>query len=471
MQSAASRPHNGPMHNRPTIENPEQVLPGPLAFLRDEWSDAPRAPPLIDARRARVSHPVAGERMAVAYLSNVYPKISHSFIRTEIAALERRGIEVERMTIRRTSDLAPDDRAEAQRTSAILERPLALAFAVAGRVCTRPRAALGALALAWRGRQAGCGGIAGCVRALAYFAEGALVARHCERRGIGHVHAHFGTNPATVARLAARMGALTYSFTAHGPDEFDAPRALDLAGKIAEAAFVVGVSSFGRSQLMRWSHPDHWPRIHVVHCTPDPAFLHRGETPGKVAERDTVRFLCVARLSAQKGLPLLLEAIARVAARRPVLLDIVGDGEDRTIIEAQIERLHLGEVVKLRGWASPETIREALGGVRALVLPSFAEGLPVVLMEAMAMRVPAIATAIAGIPELVDASVGWLVPAGSITALEEAMDAALDAWPEELAAMGERARLRVGERHDPTRSGALLSGLLKPLAGRRTEQR
>ncbi|MFD2135182.1 glycosyltransferase [Novosphingobium resinovorum] len=121
------------------------------------------------------------------------------------------------------------------------------------------------------------------------------------------------------------------------------------------------------------------------------------------------------------------------------------------------------EVVTLHGWASPQTIRGALRRARALVLPSFAEGLPVVLMEAMALRRPVIATAIAGIPELVDGDVGWLVPSGSVDAIEGALDAALDAWPEELEAMGERARARVLDRHDPERCAGRMVDLLVPL--------
>lgn len=436
------------------IDITEQPGQRPLGLLRERRPEGSGLVGRGGGRRRQAG-------LAVAYLSNVYPKISHSFIKTEIAALERQGFEVHRLTIRRAEDAAPDDRGEAERTQVVLADPVALASAVAACLWTRPAASLRALALAWR--TAGSGNR---IRACAYFAEATLIARTLERARIGHVHAHFGTNPAMVARLVSRLGRITYSFTAHGPDEFDGPVALDLPGKIAEAAFVVGVSSFGRGQLMRWSHPEHWNRIHVVHCTPDPRFLagHAREAAGG---GETVRFLCVARLSAQKGLPLLLEAVARVAATRPVLLEIMGGGEDRAIIEAQIERLGLGDIVTLHGWAAPAAIREGLAASRALVLPSFAEGLPVVLMEAMALRVPVIATAIAGVPELVDAQVGWLVPSGSVQALAEALDAALDAWPEELAAMGEHARKRVMERHDPERSAARMADLLRPLARQR----
>lgn len=431
----------------------------PLAFRHESgtgWSGIVR-----QARPVR-------SRGAIAYLSNVYPKISHSFIQTEIAALERQGFEVHRFTVRRAGETPADpaERAEAGRTTALLEDRGALASATLACLARQPLAALRALQLAWR-----TGGRGNRIRALAYFAEAALLARRLEAAGVSHLHAHFGTNPAMVARLVARLAPVTYSFTAHGPDEFDAPRALDLPGKIAEAAFVVGVSSFGRGQLMRWSHPDHWSRIHVVHCAPDPAFFAGLSQGGAMVEDEReggpdgedTRFVCVARLSAQKGLPLLLEAVARVAVRRSIRLDLIGGGEDEAIIAAQIARLGMREVVTLHGWASPQTIRGALRGARALVLPSFAEGLPVVLMEAMALRRPVIATAIAGIPELVDGDVGWLVPSGSVDAIEGALDAALDAWPEELEAMGERARARVLDRHDPERCTGRMVDLLAPL--------
>ncbi|MFT4056642.1 MAG: glycosyltransferase [Novosphingobium sp.] len=405
-------------------------------------------------------------RGAIAYLSNVYPKISHSFIQTEIAALERQGFEVHRFTVRRAGEMLASSgadaagRKEAARTTVLLENCGELASATLLCLARRPLAALRALGLAWR-----TGGSGNRIRALAYFAEAALLACRMEAAGISHLHAHFGTNPAMVARLVARLAPVTYSFTVHGPDEFDAPCSLDLPGKIAEAAFVVGVSSFGRGQLMRWSHPEHWPRIHVVHCAPDPAFF-AGLAEDDTVPGDDTRFVCVARLSAQKGLPLLLEAVARVAARRPIRLDLIGGGEDEAIIVAQIARLGLGNVVTLHGWASPDAIRDALRSARALVLPSFAEGLPVVLMEAMALRRPVIATAIAGIPELVDGQVGWLVPSGSVDAIAQALDGALDAWPEELAEMGACARARVLERHDPEQCAGRMVELLEPLVRR-----
>lgn len=281
-----------------------------------------------------------------------------------------------------------------------------------------------------------------------------MLADAMRRNGLRHVHAHFGTNPASVARLAARMAGVSYSFTVHGPDEFDAPAELELGGKIADAAFTVGVSSFGRSQLMRWSDHKHWARIAVVPCSVAPRFLATEPRP-----IDTRRLVCVARLNAQKGLPLLIEAIGKLYDLPPFRIDIIGDGDQRAAIEARIAELGIGDCVRLLGWCAPGRVLDEVATARAFVLPSFAEGLPVGIMEAMALGRPVIATAVAGIPELVDAQTGWLIPAGSIEALADALRAALDTPTATLAAMGAAGQARVRERHHPDANAALLAGL------------
>lgn len=397
----------------------------------------------------------------VAYLTNVYPKISHSFILTEIKALERAGFSVERFTIRRTSDAVADrqERAEQRRTTALFDgnRPHLL-LAIVRRFIRRPIRTVRAFGKAVGGACRQGLSLVNLARSLAYLGEAASLAEHLERLGVHHVHVHFGTNPATVARLAAHMAPLTFSFTVHGPDEFDAPLALDLGGKIAEAAFVVGVSHFGRGQLMRWSDPSVWNRIHVVRCAIAPQFLTAapsGEPPR--------RLVCVARLSAQKGLPLLIEAAAQLACEPHFTLHIIGDGEQRSAIEAQIMRLGLGDRIRLLGWRSPQDVLREVAGARAFVLPSFAEGLPVVLMEALALGRPVIATAIAGIPELVNSSNGWLVPSGSVEALADAMRDALDAPASRLENMGAAGRARVLEMHHPDVNAQVLARLFAPL--------
>jgi len=391
----------------------------------------------------------------IAYLTSQYPAVSHSFVRREIAGVERAGGEVVRFSVRRpTADLPdPADRAEAELTRVILAAGAAAILAATARTAlTHPRGFLAALKLA-----------AGAVRRypargwrhLAYLAEACWLVRNLD--GATHLHAHFGTNPAAVARLANRLVGLPYSFTAHGPDEFDAPREYDLAGKVADAAAAVAISSFGRSQLMRWSAPEHWDRVAVVRCGVDALFTADPPRPAY----DAPQLACVARLSAQKGLPLLIDAAA-VLARGGIdfRLVLVGDGEMRSGIEQRIAEAGLGDRVTITGYVSAADVRRHLAASRAMVLPSFAEGLPVVIMEALALRVPVIASAIAGTPELVDGTCGWLVPAGDAGALAGAMRDALAAAPDRLAAMGEEGRARVLQMHDADTNGTAMARLL-----------
>lgn len=391
----------------------------------------------------------------IAYFTNCYPKISHTFIRNEINALERLGFDIVRVTIRPSAEGLVDARdvAEVDRTVVLLDGGGArLALAVATRIVRHPGLTLTTLARTlWRRP-------AGLLRSMAYFAEACALAALAQTQRVRHVHVHFGTNPAAIALIARRLGGPTFSMTVHGPDEFDAPAALDLRGKIAGAAFVAAVSSFGRSQLMRWSAPGDWPNIHVVRCGVAPDF-HVSPAVEDVGLRSAT-LVCVARLSGQKGLPLLLEAAERLAQTERFSLRIIGDGELRLTIEAAILARGLRRHVRLVGWMGTEDVRRELLDARALVLPSFAEGLPVVLMEALALGRPVVATAIAGIPELVDARNGWLVPAGSATALTEALRAALHADADTLRAMGKVGLRRVRRDHDVDRNGAQLAALL-----------
>lgn len=386
--------------------------------------------------------------MRIAYLVNQYPKVSHSFIRREILALEGLGVEVDRYSIRAVpvAELADrHDIAEHARTTALLAAgPKGLLLAVAKTLLTAfPGfvAAMGrAVALGRRSRR-------GMLRHCVYVAEACLLKERLGRDEVEHLHAHFGTNSTAVAMLCHLLGGPEYSFTCHGPEEFDDPVGLSLAEKISRCRFVVAVSDFGRSQLLRHCPWEQWERIKVVHCTVDDAFVEVPAHPIPLAPR----LVCVGRLCAQKGQLLLLEAV-KVLAERGIACELVlaGDGEMRGEVEALIDQYGLRRQVTISGWISGEQVRQQLLASRAMVLPSFAEGLPVVIMEALALGRPVVSTFVAGIPELVvDGDNGWLVPAGSLTELVAALTKVLAATPEELQRMGKAGVARVAARHNP----------------------
>jgi len=390
----------------------------------------------------------------LAYLCNLYPAVSHSFVRDEIEAVERAGDEVHRFSVRRPrADLKdPADRREAARTEVVLAHgvPRLLLSALALLVL-RPVRTFDSIAAAER---LSGPGLRQKVRHLAYWLEAAWLMRRLDRLGVEHLHAHFGTNPAALALIVHAWGGPPFSFTVHGPDEFDAPVTLSLRAKIEAASFVAAISSYGRSQLMRWSSPECWRKIGVVRCGLSRDFLDASPEP---VVAGSTEFVCVARLSAQKGLSLLIAACEALRANgERFSLTIIGDGEMRGALEAEIAQRELGDIVRLAGIQTAEEIREHLKRVRAFVLPSFAEGLPVVIMEALALARPVITTAIAGIPELVDQSCGWLIPAGSEDALVEAMTAALHASADDLSAKGAAGRDRVLKLHDAGENARLL---------------
>lgn len=394
--------------------------------------------------------------MKVAYLVNQYPKVSHSFIRREILALERQGVEVMRFSVRGWAAELVDreDVREREGTCYILRKSAAgLLPAVVQEVLRSPRRFFPALRLAlMMARKA--------ERTwpyhVVYLAEACWVVRRLSDQRADHLHAHFGTNSAEVAMLVHVLCGISYSFTVHGADEVDMARYLGLGEKIRRSAFVVAVSSFGRSQLLRWIEHGDWNKVKVVHCGLDRSFFDAAP----VASPATQRLVCVGRLCAEKAQLLLIEAAATVA-REGVEFELVlaGDGEMRPQIEAAIARHNLGHKVRVTGWITGEQVRHEIQAAKALVLPSFMEGLPVVIMEAMALRRPVLATYVAGIPELVvPGETGWLFPAGSVMDLVEAMKACLAMSTDALDAMGSRARERVLLRHDIDREAERLAG-------------
>jgi colanic acid/amylovoran biosynthesis glycosyltransferase len=397
--------------------------------------------------------------MRIAYFINQYPKVSHSFIRREILALERQGFEIQRMALRGwdAQVVDPDDMQEKLRTRYVLQHGLlALLPAVVLTLLRVPGRFLSALALAlrmgWRAERP-------LAYHLIYLAEACRVLTWLRESGARHVHAHFGTNSTEVVMLARALGGVPYSFTVHGPDEFDKPEYLGIGEKIRRSAFVVAISSFGRSQLYRWVDRSHWPKVNVVHCGLEPGF----HAVDPVRQPSAPRLVCVGRLGRDKGQPLLLEAADRLV-RKGIAFELVlaGDGEMRADAEALIERCGLEKNVRITGWITAAQVREEILAARALVVPSFTEGLPVVIMEAMALRRPVLAPYLGGIPELVrPGENGWLFPAGSIEDLTAALEDCLSKPPGDLQNMGEAGFLRFVERHSIDTETAKLARLFR----------
>jgi len=397
--------------------------------------------------------------MRIAYFINQYPKVSHSFIRREILALERQGIEVQRIALRGWDGELQDndDIAERSKTRYVLEDGVkGLLKPLLEVLRAQPRRFFSALWLALgMGRRAD----RSWPYHLIYLAEACRVVQWLQAFGAEHVHAHFGTNSTEVVMLANALGGPHYSFTVHGPEEFDKPQFLHIGEKVRRAAFVAAVSSYGRSQLYRWVAHAHWDKVKVVHCGLEAAF-HAGPP---VPVPAVPRLVCVGRLCEQKGQLLLLEAAQKLAAQGTTFeLVLAGDGEMRAELETLIARHGLQGQVRITGWISSGQVREELLAARALVLPSFAEGLPVVIMEAMALRRPVLTTYVAGLPELVrPGENGWLFPAGAVQELAAAMADCFGQPDEVLQRMGDAAHQRVLERHDIDTEAAKLASYFR----------
>jgi colanic acid/amylovoran biosynthesis glycosyltransferase len=399
------------------------------------------------------------DAMRVAYLINQYPTVSHSFIRREVLALERAGVEVTRISLRGWDvDLADEeDDLERSRTRYVLrEGALPLVLGCLRILIERPLLFVKAFWLALKMAQRSDRRL---LIHLIYLAEACRILPWLNSAKVQHLHAHFGTNSADVAMLIHALGGPVWSFTVHGPEEFDKPGSINLPEKIRGCSFVVAISSYGRSQLYRLVNHSLWPKVRVIHCGLEPDYF---QEPADTSS-PSARLVCVGRLCEQKGQFLLLEAAQRLASKKVNFeLVLAGDGEMRADISKFIADHKLENHVRITGWISSRQVRDEIKAARAMVLPSFAEGLPVVIMEAMALRRPVISTFVAGIPELVRSGEhGWLIPAGDVDELTDAMLNCLDTPAERLMVMGEAAHARVVERHNIDIEASRLAELFK----------
>lgn len=355
---------------------------------------------------------------AVAYLVSRYPAVSHTFILREVHGLRALGLRVEVASVnapdRIPSRMTDDECAEAAATYGLKQHGVAGGLAALGwAAATRPAALLRTLrdALAYgRGLKR--------LYALAYAVEAAMVTRWMQRRGLHHLHVHFGNEAAAVGTLTKTLSGVGLSLTIHGPDEFDDVPGQRLRHKVESADRVVCISQFARSQLMRLTGPAQWAKLHLCRLGVD---LARFAPVAQARSDGPVRLLSVGRLTPAKGQLLLLQACAGLAREGTRFdLTLVGDGPDRDRLESAVRQHQLAHCVRFTGALNHAEVRAELARADAFVLPSLAEGIPVVLMEAMASGLPCITSPVNGIPELIEhGRSGLLAAPGDVQALAE----------------------------------------------------
>lgn len=395
---------------------------------------------------------------SLAYLVSRYPTISMIFVLREVLQLRELGFRIDTASINppdRTPDrLTPEEAAEAARTYCVKSH------GVLGAAVAHLRTILGNPIGYFRGVGLvfALGGLdlKGLFLNLMYFTEALMVGQWMRRNRQRHLHCHLGQQAATVGLFVRRVFGFGYSVTVHGPDEFYDARGQYLADKIAAADFIVCISSFARSQLMLLSPQIHWNKLIVSRLGVDPQLF---SPAARNAAPETFEILCVGRLTPAKGQHLLIDATERLAQqKRRVRLRLAGSGPDESSLREHAARIGFPERVIFEGAVNQDRIRSLYAAADIFCLPSFAEGVPVVLMEAMAMGIPCVTTQITGIPELIRNGIdGLLVAPSGLDALVEALATLMDdpALRERLAASG---RARILEHYDLRRNVAELAG-------------
>ncbi|MCL2639384.1 MAG: glycosyltransferase family 4 protein [Phycisphaerales bacterium] len=376
--------------------------------------------------------------MHIAYLISQYPAVSHTFVQREILAMRGLGWTITTISIRRAQSgdlLTPTDRSEADGTHVIVPPNLFHFIAAFFAALQHPVSLWQTLTTAWRLRRPG---LRGAAWAIFYLGEAMMVHRIASRKGVTHYHAHFANVACDVAMLAALLDSTptqnrkTFSFTMHGPTEFADAALHRLQEKSRAAKFIICISDFARSQLMALLPCGLWNKLHVVRCGVDP-MQFTTPPPSPPLERDSqakiTHIFTIARLSPVKAHPILFRAVDELLLRgHEVRLVLAGDGPCRRELEHLADTMGLRQRIRFAGNVGQDRIPQLLSEADLFVLPSFAEGLPVVLMEAMAAGCPVVATRIAGIPELIeDGRSGLLVPPGRADLLADAMERLISA--------------------------------------------
>jgi glycosyltransferase involved in cell wall biosynthesis len=404
----------------------------------------------------------------LAYVMTHYPRVALTFIAGEIDEVEQRGGNVFPIVMNAPSpaDVATDEARQRQKKSLYLKAsPGRIAAAVLTSFMRHP---IKMAALVVKAIRSAKSDLRLMARRLVHLAYAALTAQHCNKHGIRHLHAQFGLAPATIAWFSAsilsfpRGAACTWSFTIHGFQDFvdEADARLDL--KARSASFVICISDFTRSQLCRVAEPNLWKQFHVVRCGIDlAAFPTREFRP----MRAVPRIVILGRLSPEKGHGILLEAARQLACEGIIVeIEIIGDGPFAETIRQQELALGLQGRVTYDGELLPDEVARRLADADLFCMASFSEGLPISIMEAMAVGVPVVTTWIGGIPELaVNEVTALTVPPGNSDALAAAIKR-LVSDPALCEVLVTNARMKVEQMHSRHQNGAQLFSLLSSTA-------
>ncbi|RKZ78318.1 MAG: colanic acid biosynthesis glycosyltransferase WcaL [Candidatus Parabeggiatoa sp. nov. 1] len=400
------------------------------------------------------------KKIQIAYLISRYPAISHTFILREIRILRDLGFDISVASInapdRKPEQLTATEREEAANTFYV--KPAGLAKAIKAHLQTLLTQPLGYVRGLFFALRLGKFDLKKMLYGFFYFVEAVMIGQWMRHQQKSHLHVHIPMAAATVALIAHHIFPMTFSLTVHGPDEFYDTPGNYLTQKISDAAFICCISHFARSQLMMLSPPSVWNKLEISRLGVDPAKF----TPRPFRQQpDPFEILCVGRLVPAKGQLILLEAVAHLIAQgRQLRLRLVGDGPDRQSLENEVRQRGLTAQVIFAGAVNQEQILDFYTSADVFALASFAEGIPVVLMEAMVMTIPCVSTQITGIPELIGIQQGILVAPSDAEALAQAITLLMDK-PELRRQLGEAGRRQVLQNYELQRNTERLADIFR----------
>jgi glycosyltransferase involved in cell wall biosynthesis len=400
--------------------------------------------------------------LKVAYIMSRFPKLTETFILYEMLAMRQKGLQVEVYPLLREHEAVMHPESAQFVNIAHFQPFMSLAIIRANLhfLWKKPLVYLKTLRDLLRANWGSFNFFTGVV---GIFPKTVLFAFQMRADNVQHVHAHFASHPAAAAFIIHRLVGIPYSFTAHGSD-LHRDRHM-LREKVAEAAFVAAISEYNKNLIISECRGNHSQKVYVVHCGVDAeVFRARAhKTPYEIGESPFM-ILCVGTLHEVKGQAYLVEACRQLQERGfNFECHFVGDGPDQKSLTELVEKAGLSDKVRFHGRLTRDEIAGLLLDTDALAAPSVPtrdgrrEGIPVVLMEAMASGVPVIASQLSGIPELViHESTGLLVPPRDATSLSDALERYIKD-PELRHQLGRAGNEKVVEEFDLNKNAARLA--------------